>query len=111
MFINLSGDAPNLAARLGSFAEIHGPWNFADLVTSRHHRIDVNCNWKLFIQVFMEYYHLGVVHARTFTDTRYAPPDEEQLIKAISSACLVPMRALAQSCSPPPRRPLPRSNH
>ena len=53
VFINLSGDAQDLATQLGSFGEIHRPWSFADLVTGRRHRIDVNCNWKLFIQVFM----------------------------------------------------------
>ena len=78
VFINLSGDAPSLATHFGSFSSLHQPWHFEDLVTTRRHRIDVNCNWKLFIQVFMEYYHLGSVHARTFTDTRYAPSEEEQ---------------------------------
>ena len=35
---------------------------------------EVNCNWKAFLEVFNEYYHLPFVHANSI-DSLYATPD------------------------------------
>ncbi len=77
VFINLSGNAAPLEAELGDFESVHAPWSLQDMVTTRRKRFDVKCNWKLFLQVFMEYYHLPVVHAGTLADIRYQPASAE----------------------------------
>ena len=77
LFVNIDGNALNLGEHLGDFDDLHGPYVLEDLISTRRARFDVACNWKLFVQVFMEYYHLSTVHPDTLTETRYLPADEE----------------------------------
>jgi phenylpropionate dioxygenase-like ring-hydroxylating dioxygenase large terminal subunit len=60
---------------LGDFAELHGPWSLADLVSTRRREFEVKCNWKNFVEVFNEYYHLPYVHPDT-VDSVYDLPDD-----------------------------------
>ena len=73
-FICLDDAAPPLDEHLAGFAEIHAPWPLDTLVTVRRQEIEVGCNWKAFIEVFNEYYHLPFVHPDT-VDSLYCPPD------------------------------------
>lgn len=73
-FVCLSPDAPSLEAHLDGFAEIHAPWPLDSLVTVRRQELEVACNWKAFLEVFNEYYHLPFVHPDSI-DSVYAPPD------------------------------------
>lgn len=59
---------------LGDFSDIHAPWRLGDLVTTRRLELEVNCNWKGFLEVFNEYYHLPYVHPTT-VDGVYDRPD------------------------------------
>jgi phenylpropionate dioxygenase-like ring-hydroxylating dioxygenase large terminal subunit len=74
VFLCLTPDAPDLDRVLGDFAQVHAPWPLASLVTTRRQELVVNCNWKAFIEVFNEYYHLPFVH-RDSINALYAPPD------------------------------------
>ncbi|WP_299843344.1 aromatic ring-hydroxylating dioxygenase subunit alpha [uncultured Roseovarius sp.] len=74
LFICLNDTAPPLADHLDGFAEIHAPWPLETLVSVRRQEIEVDCNWKAFIEVFNEYYHLPFVHPDT-VDSLYCPPD------------------------------------
>lgn len=60
---------------LGEFSRLHTPWPLADMVSTRRREFEVACNWKSFLEVFNEYYHLPYVHATSFGDL-YDPPDE-----------------------------------
>ncbi|QGX98209.1 aromatic ring-hydroxylating dioxygenase subunit alpha [Roseovarius faecimaris] len=73
-FVCLAADAPPLDADLDGFAEIHAPWPLDRLVTIRRQELEVACNWKAFLEVFNEYYHLPFVHPDSI-DSVYAPPD------------------------------------
>jgi len=73
-FICLNPDAPTLDAELAEFAAIHAPWPLESLVTTRRREMVVGCNWKGFLEVFNEYYHLPFVHADSIDDV-YLPPD------------------------------------
>ena len=65
-FVTLSDEAPGIDEWLGAFDNLHSPWRLKNLVTTRRREIEVACNWKLFLEVFNESYHLEYVHASTF---------------------------------------------
>ena len=73
-FVCLGEGAPDLDAVLGDFAKLHAGWPLERLVTTRRQEIEVACNWKAFIEVFNEYYHLPFVHPNSVNDL-YATPD------------------------------------
>ena len=73
-FVCLDPHAPDLDAVLGDFATIHAPWPLDKLVTTRRRETQVACNWKAFLDVFNDYYHLPFVHPDSINDV-YAPPD------------------------------------
>ncbi len=62
VFLNLQSEPDSLDDWLGDFSDLHSGWSMHDLVTGRRRIFDVDCNWKLFIEVFNEYYHLPYVH-------------------------------------------------
>ena len=74
-FVNLDGTAPELDDWLGDFSALHAPWRFAEMVTARRREFEVACNWKLFLEVFNEYYHLPWVHPRSIGGI-YDPPGD-----------------------------------
>ncbi len=73
-FICLNPYAPALDAVFGDFAALHAPWPVETLVTTKRRELVVECNWKAFIEVFNEYYHLPFVHPDSIDDV-YDPPD------------------------------------
>lgn len=74
IFVCLAAEPPELAKQLGDFDRVHAPWPLASLVSTRRRKLVVNCNWKLFLDVFNEYYHLPTVHPNSISDI-YNPPD------------------------------------
>lgn len=79
VFICLNPDAPELDKILGDFAEIHSPWPLDTLVSTRRNEIEVACNWKAFLEVFNEYYHLPFVHPDSIGDVYAAPNAPEDV--------------------------------
>ena len=73
-FLCLDPNPPALDAHLGDFEELHAPWPLQSLVTTRRQEMTVNCNWKAFLEVFNEYYHLRYVHPNSI-DSLYGTPD------------------------------------
>ncbi len=73
-FLCLDPNAPSIDEHLGDFADFHAPWPLETLVTARRRTTEVACNWKAFLEVFNEYYHLPFVHPDT-VDSLYAAPD------------------------------------
>jgi len=74
LFVNVNGKGPPLDDWLGDFETLHEPWRLGSLVTASQREFTVECNWKLFIEVFNEYYHLRKVHPHTLS-ALYATPD------------------------------------
>ncbi len=72
-FICLNDDEPSLSDQLGDFADIHSPWPLSDLVSTRRRQVEIPCNWKAFLDIFNEYYHLGYIHPDT-VDALYGAP-------------------------------------
>lgn len=73
-FVCLDDTAPNLDAQLGEWAGLHTGWPLADLVSARRQSFEVDCNWKAFLEVFNEYYHLPFVHPDSIGEV-YGEPD------------------------------------
>ena len=65
VFVHLGSDAEPLEYWLEDFSDTHLPWSLGALITTRTRQFDVNCNWKLFLEVFNEYYHLPYVHGQS----------------------------------------------
>ena len=78
VFVAPSAETPGIDDWLGGFAALHAPWQPDTLVTTRRRELEVDCNWKLFLEVFNESYHLADVHAGTFGGIYLEPerPDE-----------------------------------
>jgi len=79
VFLSLEENPPPLADWSGDFEQVHAPWSLADLVTTDIRTFDVNCNWKLFIEVFNEYYHLPFVHPQSISHY-YPEPQSADLV-------------------------------
>ena len=62
LFVFLGKNPTDLSNQLGNFSELHQPWSMNELVTTRRATFEVQCNWKAFLDVFNEYYHLNNVH-------------------------------------------------
>ena len=78
-FVNLDGAAPPLDDWLGDFSGFHAPWRLGEMVSARRREFEVACNWKLFLEVFNEYYHLKFVHPRSIGGIYHAPDEPEDL--------------------------------
>ena len=73
-FISLENRPPPLDDWLGDFESFHGPWGLDQWVSTRVREFEVDCNWKTFIEVFNEYYHLPMVHPDSI-NWLYPEPD------------------------------------
>ena len=74
VFIHLGSEPEPLEYWLEDFSDLHIPWSLGSLVTTRSRSFNVNCNWKLFLEVFNEYYHLPYVHGKSINHY-YPEPD------------------------------------
>ncbi|MBC6439999.1 MAG: aromatic ring-hydroxylating dioxygenase subunit alpha [Rhodospirillales bacterium] len=79
-FLCLGEATPGIDVWLGNFEAMHSPWPLGALITTRRRELEVGCNWKLFLEVFNEYYHLPYVHGGTFGDI-YGEPDAADAVE------------------------------
>jgi len=79
IFVNLDGAAPALDTWLGEFSRLHAPWRLGEMASARRREFEVACNWKLFLEVFNEYYHLNAVHPRSIAAIYHEPDEPEEL--------------------------------
>ena len=60
IYVNLSGDAPPLEEYLGRVVPDLEAFPFDDLVTVKEDKFEVNANWKLLAENYIDFYHLSV---------------------------------------------------
>lgn len=60
IYINLSGDAPPLNEYLGRVVPDLEAFPFDELVTVKSDSFEVNANWKLLAENYIDFYHLSV---------------------------------------------------
>ncbi|MBT5414485.1 MAG: aromatic ring-hydroxylating dioxygenase subunit alpha [Rhodospirillaceae bacterium] len=80
MFVNFDPDAAPLSDWLGDLPELLAPYALDDTVLVRRTEYDVACNWKVYVENFMDYYHTPTVHKTTLAATDLSayhqnPPD------------------------------------
>ena len=73
LFISLEEKPGAIDKWLGNFAELHGDWPISEMKTTRKWTREFPFNWKCFLDVFNEYYHLPFVH-RDSIDAVYHTP-------------------------------------
>lgn len=76
VFVRLVPGGPSLAESLGDLESVLRPWQPDRLVTARERHFVAPCNWKLFLEVFMEDYHLKAVHKSSIAGT-YTKPEHQ----------------------------------
>ena len=74
-FVCFDRNAPALSEQLGNFESLHADWPLASLISTRRRAIELPCNWKAFLDVFNEYYHLPYIHPNTVSGM-YGSPDD-----------------------------------
>lgn len=62
VFVNASGDAPELAEHVGNLDELVSPWDPAHLVLAERHGYMVQANWKGLAENYQECYHCPSIH-------------------------------------------------
>jgi phenylpropionate dioxygenase-like ring-hydroxylating dioxygenase large terminal subunit len=65
MWLSFTADAPPLAQSLGDLVDKLKPYSLDTLVLTRRTEYDVACNWKVYVENFLDYYHTPVVHRDT----------------------------------------------
>ena len=73
-FLCMADQPPPFEQFIGDFDNYHNAWPLDSLVTTRRREFTVDCNWKAFLDVFNEYYHLQYVHKDSINDL-YKKPD------------------------------------
>ncbi len=79
VFLNFDDKANDIDQYLDGFGPLHAPWSFDDLVSYKRHEFEVNCNWKAFLDVFNEYYHLPYVHPDSINNIYLTPEPSEEV--------------------------------
>lgn len=74
IFVCFDQEPPAFESHIGNLDQLHADWPLSDLVSCRRQKLEVACNWKLFLDVFNEYYHLQYVHPDSINDL-YKQPD------------------------------------
>ncbi len=64
IFINFDNDAAPLKEYLGEFAEGLEGYPFHEMTEHYSYRSEINANWKLFIDAFVEFYHAPILHMK-----------------------------------------------
>jgi phenylpropionate dioxygenase-like ring-hydroxylating dioxygenase large terminal subunit len=78
-FTSFEDEPPAIDAWLADFAGCHEPWDLERWRVARVREFEVECNWKTFIEVFNEYYHLPMVHPDSI-NWLYPEPDPADVV-------------------------------
>ena len=77
IFISFNAHVGDINEHLSGFKDTHSDWPLKDLVTIRRRELIVDCNWKMFLEVFNEYYHLPFVHPNSVDSIYQSPANPE----------------------------------
>jgi choline monooxygenase len=71
LFVNFAQDGPSLAEYLGNIPELAGEFSFAGLKLAERRDYIVNCNWKVYVDNYLEGYHIPIVHPGLMKEIDY----------------------------------------
>jgi phenylpropionate dioxygenase-like ring-hydroxylating dioxygenase large terminal subunit len=67
VFVNIDGAAPPLEEWLGELPGRLAMYRFEDMAATRIRVHDIDCNWKTWVENYMEGYHIPTVHRATIS--------------------------------------------
>ncbi|MEA2780643.1 MAG: hypothetical protein QOK29_2187 [Rhodospirillaceae bacterium] len=79
IFTRLQKGGPSLEEQLGDMDRLVAPYDLSEMRCAKQKTFTVKCNWKLFLEVFMEDYHLKAVHKSSIAGTYTAPEVQERV--------------------------------
>jgi len=71
IFVNFAPDGPSLAEYLGNIPELAREFPFAGLALAERRDYLVNCNWKVYVDNYLEGYHIPIVHPGLLKEIDY----------------------------------------
>jgi choline monooxygenase len=71
IFVNFDADAPALSTYLGDITEQAKDFDFENLALTERRDYLVNCNWKVYIDNYLDAYHIPVVHPGLMKEIDY----------------------------------------
>lgn len=71
IFVNFAAEGPSLAEYLGNIPELCRAFSFAELGFVERRDYIINCNWKVYIDNFLEGYHIPIVHPGLMKEIDY----------------------------------------
>ncbi len=71
IFVNFSSAAPSLACYLGDIPQQTREFPFDNLSLSERREYIVNCNWKVYVDNYLEGYHIPIVHPGLMKEIDY----------------------------------------
>jgi choline monooxygenase len=71
IFVNFSNEGPSLSEYLGNIPELAREFSFEGLELAERRDYTVNCNWKVYVDNYLEGYHIPVVHPGLMKEIDY----------------------------------------
>jgi len=71
IFVNFAEDGPSLSEYLGNIPELARDVSFAGLGLVERRDYMANCNWKVYVDNFLEGYHIPIVHPGLMKEIDY----------------------------------------
>jgi choline monooxygenase len=71
IFVNFAPDSPPLEDFLGNIPELTRECSFARLSLAERRDYIVNCNWKVYVDNYLEGYHIPIVHPGLMKEIDY----------------------------------------
>ena len=72
VFVNLDANAPPLADFLGNIPELAGRWRVGEMASVERRDYVIECDWKVYVDNYLEGYHLPIVHPSLMRELDYA---------------------------------------
>ncbi|HTZ31432.1 MAG TPA: SRPBCC family protein [Methylomirabilota bacterium] len=71
IFVNFSRNGPSLAEYLGNIPALESGFSFRGLSLAERRDYTVNCNWKVYVDNYLEGYHIPIVHPGLMKEIDY----------------------------------------
>jgi choline monooxygenase len=71
IFVNFDRDAPSLSGYLGNIPQLSSAFPFQGLSLTERRDYCVNCNWKVYVDNYLEGYHIPIVHPGLMKEIDY----------------------------------------
>ncbi|HEX2060120.1 MAG TPA: SRPBCC family protein, partial [Thermoanaerobaculia bacterium] len=72
VFVNLDPDAESLSDYLGELTSDMPPHDYSGFRLARRKTWELDCNWKVYVDNYLEGYHIPIVHPGLFRELDYA---------------------------------------